>query len=78
MDQGHVLHGIAYIDICFTCSFVVTLRYFEKNVLPYMSKTKKCPLILWDKIPCSKDEVLCRIFKTIMNDLLDGNADLKC
>ncbi len=28
VDQGHAPHGIYFKDFCFTCSFVVTLRFF--------------------------------------------------
>ncbi len=59
--RGGMSHRIYFKDICFTSSFVVTLRYF---LLSYMSKTnfshtekKNQDLIFLVKIPCYKDEV---------------------
>ncbi len=83
----HAPHRISFKDICFTRSFVVTLRYLKKKkncyyiicpklnfftkkpktiVLQYFTKIKI--EYIWSKSHVIKDEVLCRLFKTILAD----------
>ncbi len=68
VDGGHAPHTIDF-NMCFTCSFVVNLRYF----LTFLQHDKKQDWIYLAKIPCYKKwtAVYLRQYWII-------NADLKC